>query len=974
MPPVARAAQLAPLNLKSNAGVSARRLRSSKIKPAFYQIPMTHAHRIDQADGSVLVVEHRNGECIEPKWLPTPSNFLHRSPLEKEIMDVIIEIDAHMRRPKYNCGGYVHFPVQFKEHADWYTVSALLHRLRIINPGAVFDVEAEHGGPVPVNQFYKGAPPMRCPRITFRPTRPAAAPLVDEHALAPFKLVARDGVQPALPYLLSIVPPESPAAAAAAPANDDEVVARIIAQTAPLIEQLSMDEPRRALPIESYRMKVVRPLDTPDPKPKAAADAELDEMMFAHMDAETGDTIAPEFLPTFAQTVARLEKDLEDMAATGKEAPTGRPARDELDAYNRRKQAEEDARAEPEPTIPHQYRIEIEPVSKLYALPQYATGFSAGKADVADDDEDEDNTNDEGQLRDEILERIGELAPAWIAEMAEHMRAHLDPVAREWHDRALSVLVDGGYEEEITFDYDLEDMRKHMCFHLNRCTLCLRLATIQQAMDKILRVPPPLVRGPDPDPVAAGVTFRRYERYAHELCVMLAIVASNILDKGAHDDWGRLDAERLFAGKGDAPDGRRIESMVRDMLCMDVYTGVVADKHELKARKAAAAACADDAERIALLEAWCAQRPPSQPFAIFGDVPIAVQRFVGADDGKFRGAPQNLRQWSNLQILMRYHEQRFRRKDSSPVRDKPTAPPAEPIAAKPTVCGFCESPPAPHRTSMPCDKCKRTHSICEKCLFVPRVGSCAACKRADKDPPATTTAIEIVSPPQVVAGIKPAPDFVDDIEAFVDVDDVLCAECGKATAPAKMSDWRCAHGKLICAACRLLPLARRCAHWHAPLPAATAPERVSDPVDTQPAPALTTTAPAPIEQPAVPQGPEPAPRGTVTSGGPPPRAEEEAKPAVLKRPIRAAEARRRVLDAQRPLVEHAFAEAVERAMAAGKLGLVMLRNDDGVPESAWLRVSPGTMLLVQVIQEQGYECHGVFEGGVEVSFEFTEDD
>ena len=603
---------------------------------------MAHTHEFPQRDGSILVFAHRSAACPKPEWLPAPIEPEAGSACSYIVESAIASMRWGVELVHAHKEGshYIHYPYDMRSPISRAEVAAILFRLRAEHPYTDFDVEAPAGGPFPTDRLSEkeSRVTLLAARIVARPKRPAAAPLVDEHALAPFKLVARDGVQPALPYLSSIVPPESPAAAAAAPANDDEVVARIIEQTAPLIEQLSMDEPRRALPIESYRMKVVRPLATPDPKPTAAADAELDEMMFAHMDADK--TAEPEPSATAAE-IDWHALGIKAADALRKESEAARAACAELDEKLRHKQAKADERAKTRPCIPHQYRIEIEPVSKLYALPQYAIGFSVGKTDADDDDEDEDNANDEGQLRDEILPRIGELAPAWIAEMAEHMRAHLDPVAREWHDRALSVLVDGGYEEETTFDYDLEDMRKHMCFHLNRCTLCLRLATIQQAMDKILRVPPPLVRGPDPDPVAAGVTFRRYERYAHELCVMLAIVASNILDKSEHDDWGRLDAERLFAGKGDAPDGRRIESMVRDMLCMDVYTGVVADKHELKARKAAAAACADDAERIALLEAWCAQRPPSQPFAIFGDVPIAVQRFVDAEDGTFRGAPQN---------------------------------------------------------------------------------------------------------------------------------------------------------------------------------------------------------------------------------------------------------------------------------------------------------------------------------------------
>jgi len=200
---------------------------------------------------------------------------------------------------------------------------------------------------------------------------------------------------------------------------------------------------------------------------------------------------------------------------------------------------------------------------------------------------------------------------------------------------------------------------------------------------------------------------------------------------------------------------------------------------------------------------------------------------------------------------------------------------------------------------------------------------------------------------------------------------VMCAECGKATAPAKISDWRCAHGKLICAACRLLPPARRCAHWHAPVPADTAPERVSSPVDTQPAPALTATAVVAVEQPAVPQGPEPAPRGTVTSGGPPPPAEEDDKPVVLKRPIRAAEARRRVLEAQRPLVEHAFAEAVERAMAAGKLSFVASFD---LPDSAWLRSTPSATLFEEVALSFGYECGHADSDSFEIMFESIKDD
>ena len=303
-----------------------------------------------------------------------------------------------------------------------------------------------------------------------------------------------------------------------------------------------------------------------------------------------------------------------------------------------------------------QHHAKIVPLPVMGSPPQYAIGVSIGKADVADE-EDEDNANDEGQLRDEILPRdrakpfklshgwvveppppldpadekpgppsnrygqrsreilaeLDTLAPEWVALMAKRARSLLGLESREWHDLALSRLVENRYDHTAEYaSYGLNDIRALACANDSTCALCSALVGAHRALHAIELCAPALAEIDDarmPDAAALAV------RYVCGVGAMLVELAENLSEDGSHDDaqadphtpWSPIDPQFPWS----RPNRLSAETRLRDHLCIDAYMGLVASEQELEARKAAIETCATDADREALLGKWADLRPSS---------------------------------------------------------------------------------------------------------------------------------------------------------------------------------------------------------------------------------------------------------------------------------------------------------------------------------------------------------------------------
>ena len=254
------------------------------------------------------------------------------------------------------------------------------------------------------------------------------------------------------------------------------------------------------------------------------------------------------------------------------------------------------------------------------------------------------------------------------------------------------------------------------------------------------------------------------------------------------------------------------------------------------------------------------------------------------------------------------------------------------------ACGFCHeiTKTANPKNGNSCIDCRRRHPICDRCAHRGYALRCVACVAVHVAMGKPDAACGYCGVPRGLTGTGRLPSSIGCIECKNQL--LMCSECAADPRIARCQDCIAATSTAI--------------EIVSPPTSTVAPERVSSPVDTQPAPVLTATAVVAVEQPAVPQGPEPAPRGTVTSGGPPPPAEDDKPAVVHKKLMPAAEARRRVLDALRPEIEHMLAEAAERAIAERQMRVTL----HDVPRGAFVLARYRITLAEDVAEALGFAC------------------